>query len=334
MSNKHKYLFLFSFFVLLGGVSWFFFAPPDQIMATAETATEKKSNVSATPPAAPSPQSIFPGEPAPDGITQPLNIPAPKKTPTEEITVGLEFQAASDLKAFYQKYRQHASPAIKYWVAGALESCLRFAKNPAGKAYESSDDFLQSSVEGKQLADRTDTFNRLRNRCNGLEARAVKDTLSEINNLKADAVLGGDAKALAARGVLIDNKYSDVDIAHSVSGILTAQDPYAIAELANILQRPGLDYILMGTNNHPVSFELVESAATLAACELGADCSRGSMTWQALCIDTGRCDSAGVAQHVLNYLDSDADRIEAQRVRDLIVKAAKTGDVSLLGLPK
>jgi hypothetical protein len=332
MNNKYKYLIIFSFLLLLGGIYFFFSAPRDQTISTEVAAPEK--NTSVTVPAAPSAQTIFPGEPAPDGITRQADIPEPKKTPAEEISVGLEFQFASDLKAFYQKYRQHASPGIKYWVASALDSCLRFAKNPDGKPYESSDDFLQSSVEGKQLAERTDTFNRMRSRCNGLEARPVKETLSEINALKADAVLGGDAKALAARGVLIDNKYSDVDIAHSVSGILQAQDPYAIAELANILQRPGLDYILMGSNNHPVSFELVESAATLASCELGADCSRGSMTWQTLCIDTGRCDSGNVSKYVLDYLDSDADRLEAQRVRDLIVKAAKTGDVSLLGLPK
>lgn len=329
---KYKYLIIFIFILVFSASYYFLFASSDQIISADVSAPEKKPSISIPP--APTAQTIFPGEPAPDGITRQANIPAPKKTPAEEITVGLEFQSASDLKAFYQKYRQHAAPGIKYWVAGALESCLRFAKNPDGKTYESTDDFLQSSVEGKQLAERTDTFNRLRSRCNGLEARPVKETLSEINALKADAELGGDAKALAARGVLIDNKYSDSDIAQSVSGILKAQDPYAIAELANILQRPGLDYIVMGANNHPVSFELVESAATLAACELGADCSRGSMSWQALCIDTGRCDSTSVSRHVLDYLDSDADRLEAQRVRDLIVKAAKTGDVSLLGLPK
>jgi hypothetical protein len=332
MKNIYKYLIILSFLLLFGVAYWFLSSPRDQAISTEIIAPDK--NVSVTIPTAPNPQTILPGEPAPAGNTRQANIPEPKKTPAEEITVGLEFQAASDLKAFYQKYRQHASPGIKYWVAGALESCLRFANNPDGKPYESSDDFLQSSVEGKQLADRTDTFNRLRIRCNGLEARAVKETLSEINALKDDAILGGDAKALAARGVLIDNKYSDIDIAHSVSGILKAQDPYAITELANILQRPGLDYIVMGANNHPVSYELVESAATLASCELGADCSRGSMTWQSLCIDTGRCDSTSVSRHVLDFLDSDADRLEAQRVRDLIVKAAKTGDVSLLGLPK
>jgi hypothetical protein len=333
MSNKYKYLILFIFLLLLGGAYVFIFSAPQyQADAAAETVPEK--NASVTIPAAPNSQIIFPDAPAQDRVTRQVNVPEPKKTPPLEITVGLEFQSAADLRAFYQKYRQHASPGIKYWVAGALESCVRFAKNPDGKPYESPDNFLQSSVEGKQLADRTETFNRLHSRCNGLETRPVKETLNEINTLKADAVLGGDTKALAARGVLVDNKYSDSDIAQSVKGILQAQDPYAIAELANILQRPGLDYILIGTNNQPVSYELVESAATLAACELGADCSRGSMTWQALCIDTGRCDSSSVSRHVLDYLDSDADRLEAQRVRDLIVKAAKTGDVSLLGLPK
>ncbi len=332
MSNKYKYLILLTFLLLLGGAYCFISSPHDLPKSVIETAPEKTA--AAAIPAAPNAQIIFPGVNAQDGITRQANIPEPKKTPPEDITVGLEFQSAADLRAFYQKYRQHPSPGIKYWVANALESCVRFAKNPDGQPYESADDFLHSSVEGKQLADRTDTFNRLRSRCNGLETRPVKETLSEINTLKADAVLGGDAKSLAARGVLIDNKYSDSDIAHSVKGILHAQDPYAIAELANILQRPGLDYILIGTNNHPVSYELVESAATLAACELGADCSRGSINWQTLCIDTGRCDSNGVSRHVLDYLDSDADRLEAQRVRDLIVKASKTGDVSLLGLPK
>ncbi len=329
---KYKYLIILTFFILLGGSYFFFSSPRDQTISTGAIAPEKSASV--VTPTPPEQQTIFPGEPAPVGSTPQATIPEPKKTRAEEITVGLEYQSALDLKAFYQKYRQHASPGVKYWVSGALESCLRFAKNPDGKPYESSDDFMQSSVEGTQLADRTDAFNRLRSRCNGLDARAVKETLNEINTLKADAISGGDAKALAARGVLIDNKYSDVDIAHSVSGILQAGDPYAIAELANVLQRPGLDYILIGANNHPVSFELVESAAMLAACELGADCSRGSMTWQALCIDTGRCDSSSVSRHVLDYLDSDADRLEAQRVRDLIVKAAKSGDVSLLGLPK
>jgi hypothetical protein len=332
MSDKYKYLILLIFLLIFGYLFLFFSSLQNPTTSTGQIAPEKKTPTSIS--AAPGAQTIFPGQPAPDGVSLHANIPEPKKTPPEEITVGLEFQSAADFRAFYQKYRQHASPGVKYWVAGALEGCLRFAKNTDGKPYESADDFLQSSVEGKQLADRTDTFNLLRSRCNGLETRPVKETLSEINTLKADAVLGGDAKALAARGLLIDNKYSDSDIAQSVKGILQAQDPYAIADLANILQRPGLDYILMGANNHPVSYELVESAATLASCELGADCSRGSITWQSLCIDTGRCDSNSVSRHVLDFLDSDADRLEAQRVRDLIVKAAKTGDVSLLGLPK
>ncbi|MGB8855349.1 MAG: hypothetical protein WCC58_01605, partial [Burkholderiales bacterium] len=86
--------------------------------------------------------------------------------------------------------------------------------------------------------------------------------------------------------------------------------------------------------NHPVSYELVSAAANLAACELGADCSTGSITWAEQCINDGNCSSPNVAQQILDRLDSDADRLEAQRARDLIVKAAKTGDVSLLGLPK
>jgi hypothetical protein len=72
----------------------------------------------------------------------------------------------------------------------------------------------------------------------------------------------------------------------------------------------------------------------LASCELGADCTRNSATWQTHCIDLGRCDAVNVSRQILDQLDSDADRQEAQRARDLIVKAAKTGDLSLLGLPK
>jgi hypothetical protein len=332
MNAKYKCLIILSIFVFIGVTYFPFSAPQTQTISAIEVTAEKNSAVNiASNPAL---QTMFPGEPSPDGITRQANLPESKKTPAEEILVGLEFQRASDFNAFYQKYRQHASPGIKYWVAGALETCLRFAKNPDGKAYESTDDFLRSSTEGTQLADRTETFNRLRNRCNGLETRPVKETLSEINVLKGEAQTGGDAKALAARGILIDNKYSDSNIAHSVLAILKSEDAYAVAGLANSLQRPGLDYILIGANNHPVSYELVEAAATLAACELGADCSRASVHWQSQCIDTGRCDSPGIARQVLDYLDSDADRLEAQRVRDLIVKAAKTGDVSLLGLPK
>ncbi|MGB8337249.1 MAG: hypothetical protein WCD07_03000 [Burkholderiales bacterium] len=325
-------MIIFSFFVLFGWSYFFFTSPQNKNISDNAAVTEKNSAV--TTNTALNSQSIFPGELAPDGVIRQANIPEPKKTSAAEILVGLEFQSSPDFKAFYQKYRQHTSPGIKYWVAGALEICLRFAKNPDGKPYESADDFLQSSVEGKQLADRTDAFNRLRNRCNGLEVSPAKETLIEMNALKTEAESGGDAKALAARGILIDNKYSDFDIARSVSGIFKSEDPYAVMELANLLQRPGLDYILIGANSHPVSYELVDAAAMLAACELGADCSRSSASWQSLCIDTGRCDSSGIARQVLDYLDSDADRFEAQRVHDLIVKAAKTGDVSLLGLPK
>ncbi|MGB9149684.1 MAG: hypothetical protein WCB36_05505 [Burkholderiales bacterium] len=267
-------------------------------------------------------------------MTPKTNIFAPNKTPAEEILVGMEYQSSQDLKAFYQKYRHHSLPGVKYWVYNALGTCLRFAKGSDGKPYQNAADFLQSSAEGKQLVDRTEAYNKLHSRCNGLETTPVNETVKEVQALQESAEAGGDAKALMARGLLINNKYSEVEIAQALVSTLESEDPYAIRNVANLLQRPGVDYILIGVGNHPVSYELVSAAANLAACELGADCSTGSITWAEQCINDGNCSSPNVAQQILDRLDSDADRLEAQRARDLIVKAAKTGDVSLLGLPK
>ncbi len=259
--------------------------------------------------------------------------PASEKLLAPEMAVALEFQRARDLKAFYEKYRNNPSPGFKFWVANALEICVRFAKNPQGKTYESADNFYQWSAEGKELADRTEAFKILQSRCNGLETRPVKETLRELGALKEAAVQQGDVKARASLGVLIDDKYSDADIAKTVGGVLKAQDPYAIAEMASLLQRPGLDYMLLGLGNQPISYEVVDAAARMVACDLGADCTRDSVSWVSACIDQNRCAAPNVSKQILDNLDSDADRNEVQRVRQLILKAVQTGDVSLLGLP-
>jgi hypothetical protein len=250
-----------------------------------------------------------------------------------ELAIALEFQASRDLKAFYEKYHADPAPGMKFWVAQALDICIRFAKNPQGNSYESSNDFFLSSSEGKQLADRTEAFKNMQSRCNGLELRPVKEITREVNELKSAAASQGDIKAMAAQGLLIDDKYSDADIAKTVRSVLTSQDPYAVAEMASLLQRPGLDYMLLGLGNQPVSYEIVDAAARLAACDLGADCSRDSLQWTAACIEQNRCNAPSVTRQLLDNLDSDADRIEVKRVSALIVKAMQTGDVSLLGLP-
>lgn len=299
-----------------------------RVEVTAEKNADAAKNI---PPTLP---PVSPAAPAAKSMTPKTNIFEPKKPPAEEILVGMEYQSSQDLKAFYQKYRHHSSPGVKYWVYTALGACLRFAKGSDGKPYQNAADFLQSSAEGKQLADRTDAYQNLHSRCNGLEATPVNETVKEVQALQESAEAGGDAKALMARGLFINNKYSEVEIAKALVSTLESDDPYAIRNVANLLQRPGVDYILIGAGNHPVSYDLVSAAANLAACELGADCSSGSITWAEQCINDANCSSPNVAQQILDRLDSDADRLEARRVRDLIVKAAKTGDVSLLGLPK
>jgi hypothetical protein len=336
LSVQRRYLVLFICVnaVVIAYVLFYPFSstpPVSKNPAAVSPATTNSAAVMQPPRSSASPSV---GEPSFPAQTAAGAKPASAKLLAPGLAVALEYQSARDLKAFYEKYRADPAPAMKFWVAQALDTCVRFAKNPQGKSYESTDDYYQFSNEGKELADRTEAFKNMHARCNGLELRPVKDITREANELKTAAANQGDIKALAAQGLLVEDKYSDADMAKTVSKVLGSQDPYAVAEMAGLLQRPGLDYMLLGLGNQPVSYEIVDAAARLAACDLGADCSRDSVQWAAACIEQNRCSAPGVARQLLDNLDSDADRLEVKRVSQLITKAVQTGDVSLLGLPK
>jgi hypothetical protein len=281
------------------------------------------------------------------------SLPAPIPRTNRLTAVALEFRNTRDLKAFADGLAARAgslSGDERYHLAKALEECL-FAttvnEDLAAYSAKQKRQFLSGLTAGdpnneKRIAayDAVDNTQR----CTGFQN--AKLSQKDIDALYEAAAQQGDARAQARIVTAELNKNfnkpaSDpsqltrqpADELSTLIGLLQSHDPEAMMYVGQFLaQNAVTQQLRVGPNGEVPEPSALLGGFTLAACDLGQDCSNMHRDLLQACAFGGYCNAQSFEELYQNFLASPWAYAQALRYRTMIHAAIDQQNWGLIGL--
>jgi hypothetical protein len=266
-------------------------------------------------------QSRAQSQPAPGAATGPQSSSASTSPtqPTTTISAAAPRKAepadpiggAPDLKRVFDEYAASGDARGRRVAARAFSACFP-AFLPANAQTPSPEPLIQA-LPAQQRTEREASYWSLFARCRGFlgDGRAaLEDTQKQLQ-----ASSESEEPGWRAQEDLLAGRTDHIDTL--VSRGLSASDPAAVAAMSGVAGR------LAAVRNPEASdadlslrARAVDAALPLVACDLGLDCSAGSLPSLQLCAAEGVCEGDLATRIARRNADNvDAARVQAQRVR-------------------
>lgn len=254
--------------------------------------------------------------------------------------LAAELSSSKDLKAFYDKYKNDTSPEGKTYFAKAMDGCARFIHLKNNK-WDSTPDLPGITPDHPDFAPRAKAYEELASRCEGFFSTDAKQNWSEFlaARTKAKAEPGALVSANIATMMLLSNEKNNLDEDANKEAIklaekvLSSKDPDAIYELRGFFDAfwDHKDFHNTNMKNDRDIPNLRKGAFTLAACEMGKDCSKDSLEAVASCIYSIDSCNQPLNSLLKSGLTSEQKNLLEQYKHE-ILQAINSGDYRQLGL--
>ena len=244
--------------------------------------------------------------------------------------LGNPLERSDNLRKIYESFRDsrygfERSVAFRAWSA-----CFPQFMSADGHAVslEKLTQALPVNAPGNAL--RVDAYRELRRRCEPFFELSRDDVIA-FTQRQSDLWKKGEALdpgELALKYLKADDKPKALAV---VRDVLTSRDAYAIASLREFVHQFLVLQVDAQALPGSTRTDLKSLALTVAACDLGLDCSEQSLTALQLCAHSGYCSGDVIdryAQALPNPLDRQRLGEESQRV----AAAIQAADMKALGL--
>ncbi|HET7729524.1 MAG TPA: hypothetical protein VFK48_05785 [Usitatibacter sp.] len=282
-------------------------------------------------------------------------FPAPVARTPRLSPVALEFRSTRDLKAFADGLAARSATLTadeRYHLAKAVEECQFVAsitEDLAAYSAKQRRQFLSSLPTGDSNNEkRIAAYEAVDNtqRCLGFQNAKVGP--KDVDTLYRSAALQGDARAQArlitaelanrsagknaphAEAAQATNGRDDLSVLIS---LIESGDPEALLIVGDYMSRASQTMQLrVGVNGEVPEPSALLGGFSLAACDLGQDCSALHREPQLACAYGGYCDSSTYEELFQNFLASPWAYNQANRYRALIHTAIRDRNYGLIGL--
>ena len=239
-------------------------------------------------------------------------------------------QRAHDLRDIYERFRDSPVMRERTLAHRAWSACFPAFISPAGQTI--SPEAITASLPRQDpvSASRAQAYRDIWARCSRF-SDMPRDTLLQETQRHADAQLRG-LTSLPGQRALQAHQAGDSSAALAIARqAVQALDPYDIDSLQDFLKVYWWDQNERQPNQPVARPDLRAMAFSLAACQLGLDCSAASLTALQQCAFTGAC-SGSVAERQLQGLPEPADREALLAETARLLSALRSRDYQALGL--
>ena len=260
-------------------------------------------------------------------VTHQLNL-ADLQSMTQKL--GNPLERSDNLRQIYESFRDsrygfERSVAFRAWSA-----CFPQFISADGQAVSLEKLKQALPVNAPNNAARMDAYRELRRRCEPFFELSRDDVIG-FTQRQSDLWKKGEALdpgELALKYLKADDTPKALAV---VRDVLTSRDAYAIASLREFVHQ----FLVLQVDAQALPggtrTDLKSLALTVAACDLGLDCSEQSLTALQLCAHSGYC-SGDVIDRYAQALPNPTDRAQLAAENRRVAAAIAAGDGKALGL--
>ena len=331
---------------LVVAIAWYFVRPEGSADSIVSAATKASANP-------PNGTARMGGASTLPELAQKVLAPAPINAARVVVplrsALAIEFEKATNLKAFYDRYMANpdgADAETKYFAAVAIETCVNRARSVQGPT-ESELTRFQSRLKDNDPNNqqRIEAFNRVTTMCDGFAGTNI--TAADAARLYAEAAAAGNPGAKVA---LAANQFNDQARSGNARGVegrkltedqlalvrdgLASGDPFAIQRAGQLLTWNSTQLVdrRLGATGDPFNARDWGSAWTLAACDRGANCGADAQRVLNGCAYQGACGYQSLEAYMqFNELAPNV-YLAAQQNRATILDAIAQGRWDWLGI--
>ena len=244
--------------------------------------------------------------------------------------LGNPLERSDNLRKTYESFRDsrfgfERSVAFRAWSA-----CFPQFMSADGQAVSLEKLTQALPVNAPNNAARIDAYRELRRRCEPFFELSRDDVIA-FTQRQSDLWKKGEALdpgELALKYLKADDKQKALAV---VRDVLRSRDAYAIASMREFVHQFLVLQVDAQALPSGTRTDLKSLGLTVAACDLGLDCSEQSLTALQLCAHSGYC-SGGVIDRYAQSLPNPTDRERLTEESRRIAAAIASGDLKALGL--
>ena len=260
-------------------------------------------------------------------VTHQLN-PADLQGMTQKL--GNPLERSDNLRKIYESFRDsrygfERSVAFRAWSA-----CFPQFMSADGHAVSLEKLTQALPLNAPNNAARIDAYRELRRRCEPFFELSRDDVIA-FTQRQSDLWKKGEALdpgELALKYLKADDKPKALAV---VTDVLSSRDAYAINSLREFVHQFLVLQVDAQALPRSTRTDLKSLGLTVAACELGLDCSEQSLTALQLCAHSGFC-RGGVIDRYAQSLPNPTDREQLAAESRRAAAAVVAGDLKALGL--
>lgn len=297
-------------------LGWWLLAPSDPANPAAGTASVVGNSPTVRSSASPGTQEAA-------GSTQPGSLASGMPGPDP-------LQQGRDLRDIYERYRDSASLRERIVAQRAWSACFPVFLSPAGQAISIESVTAALPAQDPTSASRVQAYRDIWARCSRFSDMPREALLQETQRQSDDQLKG--LTTPPGQRALQAHQVGDPSMALQIARLaVDTQDPDDIDSLQDFLKVYWWDQNERQPDKPIARPDLRALAFSLAACQMGRDCSAASLTAQQQCAFTGACTGT-VAERLVQSLPDAPDReaLLAETTRTLAALRAR--DYRALGL--
>lgn len=244
--------------------------------------------------------------------------------------LGNPLERSDNLRKLYERFRDsrfgfERSVAFRAWSA-----CFPQFMSADGQAVSLERLTQALPVNAPNNAARVEAYRELRRRCEPFFELSRDDVIA-FTQRQSDLWKKGEALdpgELALKYLKADDKPKAMAV---VRDVLSSRDAYAIASMREFVHQFLVLQVDAQALPSSTRTDLKSLGMTVAACDLGLDCSEQSLTALQLCAHNGYC-SGGVIDRYAQSLPNPTDRERLTEESRRVATAIAAGDLKALGL--
>ena len=244
--------------------------------------------------------------------------------------LGNPLERSEDLQATYRQFKDSKDPLERHIAFRAWSACFPTFIAPQGQSISIESITSTLPENDPSSAMRIEAYRNLLGRCKNFSHMSRADTLS-ITQRQQEASNKGvifSPGEMAAKHQAEGKQAEAMQLARE---IITSQDPFSISSLREFINQIGVAQVDAQSTHSEQRPDLHSLAFAFAACQMGMDCSAGSLTAIQMCASMGEC-SGSLTDRYRHSMPNQADREALEREAQKVLDAIRSKNFKALGL--